>query len=98
MGMESPNLLILLRPDGTVVKRFFFSSMSPTPQALVEAAEEDLLSSENGTDIGGAPFRGVILLRRDKVAERQTPPTNLLTRSLPPLPHCEPLRPLSPLL
>ena len=58
MGMESPNLLVLLRPDGTVVKRFFFSSMGPTPQALVEAAEEDLLSSENGTDIGARPHGG----------------------------------------
>jgi hypothetical protein len=58
MGMESPNLLVLLRPDGTVVKRFFFSSVSPTPRALVEAAEEDLLSSENGTDIGVHPSEG----------------------------------------
>ena len=55
MGMESPNLLVLLRPDGTVVKRFVFSATGPTPQALVEAAEEDLLSSENGTDIGVYP-------------------------------------------
>lgn len=45
MGMENPNLLVLLRPDGSVVKRFVFSATGPTPQALVEAAEEDQLSS-----------------------------------------------------
>jgi hypothetical protein len=58
MGMESPNLLVLLRPDGTVVTRFVFSSIGPTPQALVKAAEEDLLLAENGTDIGALPPGG----------------------------------------
>lgn len=52
MEVESPNLLVLLRPDGTVVKRFVFSAMGPTPQALVEAAEEDWLSSGSSLESG----------------------------------------------
>jgi hypothetical protein len=45
MEMEKSNLLLLRRPDGSVVKSFIFSSTSPTPQALRRAAEEDLLSN-----------------------------------------------------
>jgi hypothetical protein len=35
-------LLVLCRAEGSVAKRFVFSSMSPTPQALRQAAQEDL--------------------------------------------------------
>jgi hypothetical protein len=51
MGMEDSNLLVLRRSDGSVVKRFVFSSTSPTPQALRQAAEEDLLSNRAPTDL-----------------------------------------------
>ena len=45
MEMEDSNLLVLRRADGSVVKRFVFSSTGPSPQALRQAAEEDLLSN-----------------------------------------------------
>jgi hypothetical protein len=50
MEMKKSNLLLLRRADGSVVKSFIFSSTSPTPQALRRAAEEDLLSSNQGTN------------------------------------------------
>ncbi len=43
--MEDSSLLILHRDYGSVVKRFVLSSTSPTPKALRQAAEEDLLSN-----------------------------------------------------
>jgi hypothetical protein len=51
MGMEDSNLLVLRRADGSVVKRFLFSSTSPTPQALKQAAEEDLLSNRGASEL-----------------------------------------------
>jgi hypothetical protein len=51
MGMEDSNLLVLRRADGSVVKRFLFSATSPTPRALREAAEEDLLSNRGTAEL-----------------------------------------------
>jgi hypothetical protein len=51
MGMEDSNLLVLRRADGSVVKSFVFSSTSPTPQALKQAAEEDLLSNRGASEL-----------------------------------------------
>jgi hypothetical protein len=51
MGMEDSKLLVLRRADGSVVKRFAFSSTSPTPQALRQAAEEDLLCHRGTTEL-----------------------------------------------
>jgi hypothetical protein len=51
MGMEDSNLLVLRRADGSVVKRFVFSSTSPTPQALRQAAEEDLLANRRTAEL-----------------------------------------------
>jgi hypothetical protein len=63
--MEDSNLLVLRRADGSVVKRFVFSSTSPTPQALRQAAEEDLLSNrEPPRTFGNAP-KGVKLAEED---------------------------------
>jgi hypothetical protein len=57
MGMEDSNLLVLRRADGSVVKRFVFSSTSPTPQALRQAAEEDLLLTQPPRIFGNTPQR-----------------------------------------
>ena len=51
MEMEDSNLLVLRRADGSVVKRFVFSSTSPSPQALRQAAQEDLLSNRASTEL-----------------------------------------------
>ncbi len=40
---ESVGVIALRRPDGSVVARFAFSAFSPSPEALLDAAEEDLL-------------------------------------------------------
>ena len=57
IAMEDSNLLVLRRADGSVVKRFVFSSTSPTPQALRQAAEEDLLSNREPTNLWQHPKR-----------------------------------------
>jgi hypothetical protein len=62
MGMDDSNLLVLRRADGSVVKSFIFSSTSPTPEALRQAAEEDLLSKRGTTELSPRP-------KREKVAE-----------------------------
>ena len=51
LEMEDSSLLVLRRTDGSVVKRFVFSSTSPTPQALRQAAQEDLLSNRGTTEL-----------------------------------------------
>ncbi len=58
MGMEDSNLLVLRRADGSVVKRFVFSSTSPTPQALRQAAEEDLLSNRRTAELSPSHCEG----------------------------------------
>jgi hypothetical protein len=58
MGMEDSNLLVLRRADGSVVKRFVFSSTSPTPQALRQAAEEDLLSNRGTAELSSHLAKG----------------------------------------
>jgi hypothetical protein len=63
MGMEDSNLLVLRRADGLVVKSFIFSSTSPTPEALRQAAEEDLLSNRGTTELSPR------LPKREKFAE-----------------------------
>ena len=63
MGMDDSNLLVLCRADGSVVKSFIFSSTSPTPEALREAAEEDLLSNRGTTELSPR------LPKREKFAE-----------------------------
>jgi hypothetical protein len=51
LEMEDSGLLLLRRADGSVVKRFVFSSTSPSPQALRQAAQEDLLSNRRTTEL-----------------------------------------------
>ncbi len=63
MGMDDSNLLVLRRADGSVVKSFIFSSTSPTPEALRQAAEEDLLSNRGTTELSPR------LPKREKFAE-----------------------------
>ncbi len=63
MSMEDSNLLVLRRADGSVVRSFIFSSTSPTPEALRQAAEEDLLSNRGTTELSPR------LPKRDKFAE-----------------------------
>ena len=63
MGMDDSNLLVLCRADGSVVKSFIFSSTSPTPKALRQAAEEDLLSNRGTTELSPR------LPKREKFAE-----------------------------
>ena len=63
MSMEDSNLLVLRRADGSVVRSFIFSSTSPTPEALRQAAEEDLLSNRGTTELSPR------LPKREKFAE-----------------------------
>ncbi len=51
LEMEDCSLLVLRRADGSVVKRFVFSSTRPSPQALRQAAQEDLLSNRRTTEL-----------------------------------------------
>ncbi len=39
---KGPDLLVLRRPDGSVVAAFAFSAFGPTPESIRETAEEDL--------------------------------------------------------